>query len=632
MSVMFWWILAVCGLSVGVNRLIRLLSHPRPSIRRAAALALRNFRVPRAVRPLIHLLTDSDDGVFCAACEALGLYEAEALGVKEAGDAIEGLYSALTSGNQRRMTAAGRALKQLGEGHVSEPYLLYFSGHASSAEDIKRLTDQGIVRPADLALDRLATATSKDQQRAVDLLVKIAEDNDEVLQRIIQRIRGKNKRLKCALCRVLGQVGGRLARAALREPFDDPDDDVVCAAIDALCQIAHSDDFEPIAELLDNTSKRATVRLRSLNAIVALIPQKARDRILARLRDGDNAVLRAAINAVPVVCSKGDIQAVDALIPLLSTDRPVDIRDTTCRALGKLGSSRAVQPLMDLFKQSALIVFEKAIRSYQSGQPNHWFGRLWRWVGEFFGKPWLLRMTVPEQAAIQEAMDQLGKGLLMQALRQVVLGGRRRDRRLFRQMVENGDLTAIDILVDWWPAFDKGGTDATSFPLRRIGKALATIEQTLGPFWAQLFCRNHLTRFEWYELRSEAGYAARYPACRTCEEAAGALTGVARAVCVVDGPGEPGRPRWVRQNGDVLAQWVDVGLFDFDEVEVRTADRWKIERCRLAVQEIICQPSHPEAKRYRRVTCTIVDGIRLPKNVLWNLRDTFRKVDGGEGS
>ncbi len=615
MATLFWWFLGKCGLRVGVDRLVQSLTHASPYRRKAASKALRGFREARAVSPLLRLLGDSDDGVFCTACGTIALYGAQ--------EAVDPLYPLLNSDNKRRLTAASSALEQLGEGHVSGPYLRYMSGDAAAAEEVKNLVDQGNQRLVALLMDRLAAAERRDRKLAAELLVTIA--NDAVVVRMIQRLDAENAQLRCELCLVLGKVCNPLARRPLNDRLNDPDPKVVCAAIEALRQIADPDDFEPIAKLLDDENRDSTIRLASLAAIIALDRPKARDRIMLRLGDRDTDVRCAVIEAVPDVCDQKDDRAVDELIELLTIEEPVQVREAACRAAGKLGNARAVVPLMDLLKRSAIVTFEQAVGAFQPVRPTGAVKRMLHHVGEAMRKPWDFPLRVPDQGAIQEAMDELGKGALMRALQRVVFDGDRTHLKLFREMIRSGDLTAVDVLVDWWPAFDNGRKDPTSFPLGRIREALAAIESSLGGMLRQLFCREHLTRFEWQELRSDGGYTARYPVCRTCKKTAPALTGIRRAICIVDGATEPSdTPELVRSGHDAVARWAEEdGLWDFDGVEIRGGDQWRIDRFRIQVES----DRDPARKGcHRKMACIISPDVDVPEYLLSNLRDIFGKV------
>jgi hypothetical protein len=255
-----------------------------------------------------------------------------------------------------------------------------------------------------------------------------------------------------------------------------------------------------------------------------------------------------------------------------------------CQALGQLGDLRAVDALIERLGDQDASVCRAACR----------------------------------------ALDLLGERRLAYAV-VGALGGKAQARQELARLAHEGDLRAVDPLIEQW----QRRSDAMKRPSSMWHKsarrsaflALESIRKALKhPH--QLFCRSCLARFQQQDDRPEGEGALSMPVCRLCGRAVHAVVDVREVVAVLDT--EMSEELSCADGVARVSYLKRDAPFDFDRVEIVRASDYEVER--FCVQ--VSNDSDPFRKgRYRKMRCLVAPGRRLSENTLRILRSMFGKVE-----
>ncbi|MEN6371769.1 MAG: HEAT repeat domain-containing protein [Armatimonadota bacterium] len=257
--------------SSAIDALIESLRDPMPCFRGFATLALAEIDDPRVPGLLAQAISDGD-----AAVRRNAIY-----GLQQFGDerSYELIKEAMNDADDRVRSAVARAMRWIG-------------GTDSAEVLIRALTD-----PSErVAASAAGSLGHLDIKEAVDPLI----------------VALKSRQDKFAAIRALGKIGG-------------------CRAV------------APIMDILMTTDKYL-MQLSAASALVKLAPDKALEALLTMLKSSDVSKRRLAAEALGKL---KNARACDSLAEHLSDDSPV-VAQASALALAALGDHRAVEPLISI--------------------------------------------------------------------------------------------------------------------------------------------------------------------------------------------------------------------------------------------------------------------------------------------
>lgn len=223
----------------------------------------------------------------------------------------------------------------------AEAYVRPLLFQALDAGDIDAAAIDGLTPVQRRAIERQARA----------LLPKVKGQDKEALARLLQRrgavaaarrqTRSKRSRARIQAGEFLGQVGSPAALRDLLELLHDPNPQVRWSAARGLGQLGHQAALSPLLASLEGS------RPMPVDVIADAIFQ-IRDCPISLLRQG--AKSRSAPTRAVAVELLGRFQAfaaADDVIQILERDPSVEVRARAARALGRMSTMRAVEPLME---------------------------------------------------------------------------------------------------------------------------------------------------------------------------------------------------------------------------------------------------------------------------------------------
>ena len=300
-----------------VEPLIEVLKDKDANVRKSAAEALGQFGGAQAVEPLIAVLGDKEHKVRKSAAWALGQ-----IGDKRAVDQL--------------IVALKVSKDYIFEAHITREYYLTSLDHDVSkvaAESLGKIRNERAVEALRAVLKQ--KKDKKVREAAAEALGQIGgEWAVDVL--ISTALKDKDADVRKSAAKALRQIGGARAVEALITALKDKDADMSKSAAEALEQIGIPDDLQ--VQAWYRVAKREWELAIDLGDIAV-------EPLIAALRDKDAKVREFAAEALGQI---GDTRAVEPLI--VATRDTGNVRYAAACALGKIGDDRAFEPLLDALK------------------------------------------------------------------------------------------------------------------------------------------------------------------------------------------------------------------------------------------------------------------------------------------
>ncbi len=345
------------------------------------------------------------------------------------------------------------------------------------------------------------------------------------------------------------------------------------------------------------------VRQRACRGLGAVGGPEAVEALRARLSDKDPEVRAEACLALSRVGSRA---VVPDLLGVVG-DRVQEVREAACIALGRLGEQSVAPTLVALLSWESSYVRRCAIAA----------------LGELRHRPALPALTAlldryePRvNAEVCLALGQIGgEGVIEPLTRSLEAHDALLRRAACEGLGSLGSAGAIGPLR-------RALSDASPSVRRAAADALTRTTNALAPRLAAMLCGLHFTRFERRVVTGGFGRViAPYVACRECDTAARPVMGVTRVVAVLDDrmlqtveyDGLAARVNWLRA----------ARLFDFDEVVIRRADEYEIERFCIQVGNDMDAFRRP---RYARMPVYVHHEAGLSQGRTNMLRSLFGEV------
>ena len=348
--------------AAAVERLIAALHDRHEGVRERAAEALGKIGDVRAVEPLIPALHDSHEDVRERAAEALG----------KIGDirAVEALIAALDDRDERVCWLAAQALGRIGDVRAVEALIAALDRHenvcSSAAEALGRIGDARAVEPLIAALANFYESV---RRAAAEALGRIGDVR--AIEALIAALHDRHESVRRAATEALARLGWRPDRTGTGVGYwiaQDKWEECVKMGAPAI---------EPLAAVLRDVNwqrRRAAAealgRIGDTRAVEALVDTLAGDTFWG--------VRKAAAEALGLLgwqpdsteagaaywAAEGDWDkcvdiGVDAVRPLglAFQDTAASLGDmpAIAAALGRIGDSRAIEPLVWAFKNDAAV-------------------------------------------------------------------------------------------------------------------------------------------------------------------------------------------------------------------------------------------------------------------------------------
>jgi HEAT repeat protein/phage terminase Nu1 subunit (DNA packaging protein) len=332
-------VLGQIGTLEALRALISALNCEKWTIRACTAEALGDIGNPEAVQALVKALNDENSDVRQKAAEALG-----AIGSLEA---VEALINALNDENAVVRKNVAQALGKIGSSLAVDALLKALTdedsavrwnaaqalGKIDSTEVVEVLIEALNARSRDHRWYAVVALGGTGSLQAVEVLIKALNDEDSLVKEMATG--------------ALGQIGSLQAVEALISALKDKDSRLRGGAARALGKIGTLQAVEALIKVLDD--KDINARWSAALALGKIGSPEAVEALIKALNDEDINVTNSNFRN-SVAFSLGEIgssDVIEALIKALN-DKVSQVRSTSARALGKIGTLETLEKVVQL--------------------------------------------------------------------------------------------------------------------------------------------------------------------------------------------------------------------------------------------------------------------------------------------
>jgi HEAT repeat protein len=309
-----------------------------PQLRCHAAEALGRCSDPRAIEPLLEALADQDADVRSGSAKSLGLLHAT--------EAVEPLLNALEDENHGVRASAARSLGALADARAVVPLVIALRDGYAAVREASSDSLGSIGAPAlDLLISALKDSDGAVRKGASEALIVMGGPACEALVAAL-----RDPQLRGIAGGMLGQIGGTRAVEPLVAALSDDNDQVSRAAADTLDLLAWSPD--------SGEGGAAYWAAKGQWQKCVEIGRPAVEPLIGALKHHDPAVRQLAARALGDI---GDTRAVEPLIAAMRGRE--DLRAIAATALGQIDDIRAEEPLLAALKDGASNVRAAAARA-----------------------------------------------------------------------------------------------------------------------------------------------------------------------------------------------------------------------------------------------------------------------------
>jgi HEAT repeat protein len=300
-----------------INLLVNILyTSGTGMMRRSAAAALGQIGSARAIEPLINRLNDNDKDV------RMGV--AAALGQTRSARAIEPLINRLNDNDKDVRMGVAAALGQI---------------------DSDKVVDLLIPKLQDKKIDRRILAVKalkgKSSIKALEALIHLLEDKESSIRiETIHLLKNMNNE-------------SRIVEAIIKK-LDDENKDVRLTAVEAFTWMPPIQAIEPLISRLNDIDEDPQVRSYAARSLVDYGSDKATEAIIENLDDQNKDVRSWCAISLGIAVDLGQVSAeiyevtCDKLINRLM-DEDKDVRISIIQELGRIGSEKSIEPLIEIF-------------------------------------------------------------------------------------------------------------------------------------------------------------------------------------------------------------------------------------------------------------------------------------------
>ncbi|MEN3039753.1 MAG: HEAT repeat domain-containing protein, partial [Candidatus Kryptonium sp.] len=205
----------------------------------------------------------------------------------------------------------------------------------------------------------LRDESSNVQRFALEALRRISSDwfrSNEVRSRVsdlIVALKSRDSSVRIEIVKILSEIGDARAVDALVSALRDENSDVRKFALEALKKIG-----EPAVNMLIS-ALGSTYNLEFLVEVLVKMGKPAIETLIIALKDKD---WRVRESVVEILGNIGDPETIEALIFALK-DRSRNVQKSAAEALGKIGDVRAIKALIPALKSESENVRESVVRA-----------------------------------------------------------------------------------------------------------------------------------------------------------------------------------------------------------------------------------------------------------------------------
>ncbi|NOZ84996.1 MAG: hypothetical protein GXP49_01790 [Deltaproteobacteria bacterium] len=352
-----------------------------PILRRPALLALGGASDEKAFELLIQFLPDRRKGSREAAILSLDRLLSrypeperqsviEKLKERASNKVLEGMESAVVTGDRETRTAAARLLGTIGRPESSPALLQAAADESIRREALKALRQigEGVIPSL---LDALPGLSLEEQVLTFEVLATLGDER--TLPAMIDALNEPDDRLKEAAAEAIGALGDARGIEPLTGLLSSDEPNVSRVAINALISLAgmHPEKVRKAAIFAYENASSPAQRKSALD-ILAEVPAGGHDEIILSAVHDDNAMVRiAALKGIKSLHkSRASGKYYNALVAAL-TDENADVRASASDYLGELDDARAVRPLLSMLHDDNVLARVAAIKALgKIGDPS----------------------------------------------------------------------------------------------------------------------------------------------------------------------------------------------------------------------------------------------------------------------
>lgn len=335
----------------GAEILLAVLEQLPDALQCVALRGLGHLPSPEALGPLLRVLPEGIEPVVAAAVDGLG----------ELGDPrAAGPLAVLAAGNPDQRRRSLEALTQLGPAalaalnHLAAPERPA-AVREVAAESFGRIRDPRAAAP----LSRLAKDNEPEVRKAaMNALATLGHRS--VVKPLVAGLTDKDEEVRFAAVRGLAENPDQRAAPFLVKQLQDPSRDIRIECIHALGLCGEAEHATVLTAWLECGDTEA--ELAAVEAVARLGDRTALPRLLEMLEQatGTESDERWACRIIDALRRLKDERAVLPLIEHLCS-RSDRVRTRAAEALGSIGDSTALEPLMDRFRQEPSVTAQAAI-------------------------------------------------------------------------------------------------------------------------------------------------------------------------------------------------------------------------------------------------------------------------------
>lgn len=429
----------------------------------------------------------------------------------------------------------------------------------------------------------LGQANTRVQEAAMLALITIGV---AVIPEALMRIATAEVEERANLIRVLGELRATKAVPYLVASVADINPRIRMVACRALARIKEESSYEHIRQCL--TDKQISVRVAACEALQELGDHRAIDDLLILLTDKERRVANAAFTALDNLgggvlfrlssaAARGDAAAIEE-IAFISPDAITEIREPRLRHL-------LLTSLGNVKKISLASLVIPALDDTDA----HCRSAACDTLGKF-----------RDPAAVPRLVSHLQDNepsVILTAMRALEL---------------IGDFRAIDSIITAVSAAKGEFHDKLSQSLQRLS------QRVVGHYHS-MYCMRCLHRFSL--TQHTANEVIQYPVCRKCGKTEHGLSGISTVIAMMDRK----MKRTIMVDGEAVRvnYFTNTQHFDFDAIEIVSADNYDIERFCVRIGN----DGDPfRLARYPSLTCYVYSDAKLTEGMFAMLRNIFPLV------
>ncbi|NLM17691.1 MAG: hypothetical protein GX221_08250 [Candidatus Riflebacteria bacterium] len=324
------------GSSAALKAVSAFLKSRNNDLRYIACEAVGNIGDPGSVAMLLPMLRDPEFDVRLKAIEALGKVASK--------EACDQLLVVLSEDNEAIRSQTIKALGQIKNENAVEPLVeLYPKMNPQLKEQILwALGEIGSAKAVEPMLKLSNSFNSAQVKSALEAFGKIK--SEKASRYVLSILERDDSDLSIRAIAALGEIKEKSTAGNLIKFLESPDSEIKIAAATALGNIANPIAIDALIQKLSDSEKGT--RYAAIEALGKICGVRAIDALINSLNEQDEQIIEKAEWAI---CEMGEA-AVDHVNKAIQDDKNASILPSLVKILGKIGSIRAIFPLLQLIE------------------------------------------------------------------------------------------------------------------------------------------------------------------------------------------------------------------------------------------------------------------------------------------